>query len=129
MWTKSIEQAKKLYYTNARVHSLAKKSGMIVGGSKPFTMNDVIRQSISNEHSILGTDVEVDGTCCRSTWFPIHGHDGLLYRQNEHAIVIREVGESTVRLLNFFSAFVMCGISFSRQRNSKMWATVIPDGG
>ena len=27
-------------------------------------------------------------------------------RENEHAIVIREVGERTVRLLNFFSAFV-----------------------
>lgn len=45
MWARSIEQAKKLCYTNAQVHSLAKKSGMIVGGSKPFTMNDVVRQA------------------------------------------------------------------------------------
>ena len=93
-WAKSIEQAKKLYYNNSQVHSLAKKSGMIVGGSKPFIMNDVVRQAISN------------GTCCRSAWFPIHGYDGLLYRQIEHAIVIREVGETTVKLLNFFCAFV-----------------------
>ena len=50
MWAKSIEQAKKLYYNNAQVHSLAKKSGMIVGGSKPFTMDDVVRQTISSEH-------------------------------------------------------------------------------
>lgn len=106
MWARSIEQAKRLCYTNTHVYSLAKKSGMIVRGSKPFTMNDVVRQAISNEHSVLVTDVEVDGTCCRSAWFPIHGYDGLLYRQNEHAIVIREVGEITVRLLNFFSAFV-----------------------
>ena len=106
LWAKSIEQAKKLYYSNTQVRSLAKKSGMIVGGAKPFTMNDVVRQTISNEHSVLVTDVEVDGTCCRSAWFPTHGYDGLLYRENEHAIVIREVGERTVRLLNFFSAFV-----------------------
>lgn len=106
MWARSIEQAKKLCYTNAQVHSLAKKSGMIVGGSKPFTMNDVVRQAIFNEHSVLVTDVEVDDICCRSAWFPIQGYDGLLYRQNEHAFVICEVGESTVRLLNFFTAFV-----------------------
>ena len=50
-------------------------------------------------------------------------------RENEHAIVIREVGERTVRLLNFFSAFV-CDTwqLFSKAKEFKMWATVIPDG-
>lgn len=86
------------------MHSLAKKSGMIVGGAKPFTKNDVVRQT--NEHSVLVTDVEVGGTCCHTAWFSTHGYDGSLYRENEHAIVIREVGEGTVRLLNFFSASV-----------------------
>lgn len=72
LWAKSIEQAKKLYYSSTQVHSLLKKSGMIVGGAKPFTMNDVVRQS--NEHSVLVTDVEVGGTCCHSAWFPTHGY-------------------------------------------------------
>lgn len=58
-------------------------------------MNDVVHQTISSEHSVLVTNVEVDGTCSRSAWFPTHGYDGLLYRENEHAIVIREVGENS----------------------------------
>lgn len=107
LWAKSIEQAKKMYFANEQVHCQADVTGILVGGANPFAVSGMIQQAIANEHSVPIANVEEDGICCRSAWFPTHGYDGLLFREKEDAIVIAQDGEVTVKLFNFFCAFVV----------------------
>lgn len=107
LWAKSVEQANKLYCTPGQVHCQADIIGILVGGAHLFTMNGMVRRAIANEHCVPMTDVREDGTCCRSAWFPIHSYDGLLFRENEYAVVVTQDGERIVKLLDLFCAFAI----------------------
>lgn len=96
-----------MYFANEQVHCQADVTGILVGGANPFPVSGMIQQAIANEHSVPIANVEEDGICCRSAWFPTHGYDGLLFREKEDAIVIAQDGEVTVKLFNFFCAFVV----------------------
>ena len=107
LWAKSIEQAKQLYAGHEQVHHQSDATGILVGGARTFTISGEVRQAVSAECHVQVTDIEPGGTQCRSAWFPSHTYDGLLYRENEHAIIIDQDGERTSQLLNLFSAFVV----------------------
>ena len=105
-WAKSIEQAQKLYCTHQEVHLQADLTGCIlVGGVHYLTLDARVRHTIANEQCVPIEDIKDDATCYRSVWFPSHCYDGLLYRENEHAVIITQDGETIVKLLDLLCVF------------------------
>lgn len=82
-----MDQAK-LLYKSADAGLQQAISGITVGGIKQFHLND-------NEcHKIAeACDIDANNVCrvaftCRSVWKPLHGFEGLLYKDQEFAVVI-----------------------------------------
>lgn len=65
-----------------------------------------VRHTFADEQCVPVEDIKEDATCYRSVWFPCHCYDGLLYRENEHAVIITQDGETVLKLLDLLYVFV-----------------------
>lgn len=84
LWAKSLDQAK-LFYKSVNVVLQQAISGISVGGMKPFHLNDNECFEIAEACNI---NVSKNAFTCRSVWKPLHGFEGLLYKEKEFAVVI-----------------------------------------
>lgn len=92
-----MESAKTLYQQSQQRHSF------LVGGQHSLVLGQSNCQKIADASDVDVSDVGGDAFCCRSVWKPSHGYDGLLYREEEFVVVVKEgQGEAVAQISHIF---------------------------
>ena len=107
LWSKSIDQAKKLYKTSPVVRNQGDAVGVLVGAPKPYILPHRLQHEVASLCNVPDDEVQDGATSYRSIWKPSHGFNGLLYRINENAIAVsHHDGEVVVQLQKIFRVHV-----------------------
>lgn len=74
-----------------------------MGGLHNYYLSENVRKQVADCFETHINNVQENGECCRSVWFPGHQFNGLLYRENENIIFITSQGEIVAKILNIFT--------------------------
>lgn len=82
-------------------------NGILVGGQHSLLLGDSDRQKAADVSNVDVADVSENAFFCRSVWKLSHGYNGLLYREQEYVVIVREgQGEAIAHVANLFTTSV-----------------------
>lgn len=102
-----MQQAKQLTKVHTILHPQISRRGILVGGKHSLLLGQSDKQVVADISNADVSDVSGNAFDCRSVWKATHDYDGLLYREKEFIVIIKEgQGEAVAQLNRVFSTSI-----------------------